>query len=191
MPDVIDTIAGIEPGSALDALRARRPVTRTHSELSYCALFAPEDPRDVSLAERFAIGAYVAGLHGLPAAVAHYAAPLDPALAALVAAAVAETRHEGPTGHYPAGPLSAEDTPGPVFTLRAATATALGPRLAVAFAHAHALVFHPRDARPAWLAALTAAGFSADGIVTLSQIVSFLAYQLRAASGLAVLAAAR
>ena len=37
------------------------------------------------------------------------------------------------------------------------------------------------------LEALAAAGWSATGIVTLSQLVAFLAFQLRAATGLAVL----
>jgi uncharacterized protein YciW len=34
-----------------------------------------------------------------------------------------------------------------------------------------------------------AAGWSADGIVTLSQLVSFLAFQVRVVAGLSVLAA--
>jgi len=36
---------------------------------------------------------------------------------------------------------------------------------------------------------LVAAGWSADGIVTLSQLVSFLAFQVRVVAGLTVLAA--
>ena len=46
--DVIDTLAGIEPGSALDAVRSRRPETRNEAQASYRALFAPETPGEVA-----------------------------------------------------------------------------------------------------------------------------------------------
>jgi uncharacterized protein YciW len=49
------------------------------------------------------------------------------------------------------------------------------------------LVFHPRDADSASLQALLDAGWSVTGIVTLSQLVAFLAFQLRAAAGLRTL----
>ena len=51
------------------------------------------------------------------------------------------------------------------------------------------LVFHPRDAAPAHLQALIDAGWSTTGIVTLSQLVAFLAFQIRAVTGLRALAA--
>ena len=41
------------------------------------------------------------------------------------------------------------------------------------------LVFHPRDAAPASLQALLDAGWSATDIVTLSQLVAFLSFQIR------------
>ena len=191
--DVIDALAGIVPGSALDAARARRPAARAHAQASYRTLLLPADPGTFSIAERFAVAAYVAGLHRAAATVEHYAAGLTQhggaALAATVAQAVAETLSSGPTGHYPPGPLSIEDTPGPVFALSAPVAAALGPKLAAAFAHAHYLVFHPRDAAPDRFPPLTAAGWTEDGIVTLSQLVSFLAFQIRVVAGFAVLAA--
>ena len=40
--DVIDTLVGIKPGSALDAIRDRRPDARKEAQASYRALFAPE-----------------------------------------------------------------------------------------------------------------------------------------------------
>ena len=70
------------------------------------------------------------------------------------------------------------------------SARTLGPRLAAAFEHTHMLVFHPRDAAPAYLQALIDAGWSTTGIVTLSQLVAFLSYQIRVAAGLRVLATA-
>jgi CMD domain protein len=191
--DVIDALVGIAPGSALDAARARRPAARTHAQASYRALLLPEDPGTVGIAERFAIAAYVAGLHRAGVTADHYARALvehgGAALAATVAQAVAETMATGPTGHYPAGPLSAEDTPAPAFALSAPAAQALGPKLAAGFAHAHYLVFHPRDAAAERFPPLLTSGWTEDGIVTLSQLVSFLAFQIRVVAGFAVLAA--
>src|SRR5947199_5893594 len=114
--DVIDTLVGIAPGSALDAIRARRPEARTHAQSSYRALFAPKGPGAVTARERFAIGTFVAGLHREPAISAFYAEGLaasgaSPTLREAVDAAIAEASGQGPYGSYPAGPLSPEDTP--------------------------------------------------------------------------------
>ncbi len=191
--DLIDQLVGVAPGSAMDRIRTRRGIARAQSEASYRVLFTPEAMGEVSAVERFAIGAYVAGLHGPSATATHYAAELaawaPAALAAAVAIAVVETGGSGPYGRFPVGPLSAEDVPGPDCALRPEVAAALGPRLAAGFAHAHVLVFHPRDATPERLRPLVDAGWSTTAIVTLSQIVAFLAYQLRVVAGLRVLAA--
>nr|WP_246513904.1 CMD domain protein [Neoroseomonas soli] len=190
---MIDTLASIVPGSALDAARARRPAARTHAEASYQSLLLPAEPGDVSIAERFAVAAYVTGLHRAEATHPHYAAGLaqhgGTALVKAVALAVVETLAEGPKGHFPPGPLNAEDTPAPTFALSAPVAAALGKRLEAAFAHAHFLVFHPRDAAADRFRPLAEAGWTTDAIVTLSQLVSFLAFQIRVVAGLRVLAA--
>ncbi len=87
---------------------------------------------------------------------------------------------KGPYGRYPAGPLSAEDTAGPSYAVADANRAALGPRLSAALLHAQLLVFHPRDASPtAPSRRLLDAGWSSTGIVTLSQLVAFLAFQVR------------
>lgn len=184
--DVIDALVGIAPGSALDAIRARRPEARTHAQKSYRALFAPESPGDVTLDERFAIAVFVTGLHGEAETAAFYASGL--AAAGAIKAAVAEAMGQGPYGKYPAGPLSREDASGPVYRASAETRRALGGRLAAACEHVHMLVFHPRDADAAALQALLDAGWSTDGIVTLSQLVAFLSFQIRVVAGLRVLA---
>jgi uncharacterized protein YciW len=49
------------------------------------------------------------------------------------------------------------------------------------------LVFHPRDACPASLQALRDAGWLKTDIVTLSQLVAILAFQIRAIAGLRAL----
>lgn len=193
MMDVIDDLAGIAPGSVVDAARARRQQARKHAQASYDALFRPADPASVTLPERFAVAAFVAGLHGQEDAAKFYAAGLAgsgaaPALRAAVQAAVVAAMGQGPYGSFPPGPLTHEDAPGPDYRIGEQSA-ALGPRLAAALEHAHMLVLHPRDAAPEHLQALLDAGWSTPDIVTLSQLVAFLSYQVRVAAGLRTLAA--
>jgi len=193
--DVIDTLAGIKPGSALDTVRNRRPDARNQTQASYRALFAPEIPGEVTATERFAVAAFVTGLHGEAETASFYAAGLAASGAsaevrraidtAIAAAKGVEAR--GPYGSYPAGPLSRENTTGPTHRVAAETRPALGSRLAAAFDHMHLLVLHPRDAAPAALQALLDAGWSTTDIVTLSQIAAFLSFQIRVVAGLRVL----
>ena len=192
-PDVIDALAGIASGSSLDAVRARRPEARIHAQATYRALFEPASPGGVTSAERLAVGAFVAGLHRDPVTAGHFTARLAPsgaapALEEAVGAAVAAASTRGPYGRYPAGPLSREDAAGPRYRVDAGIRQALGPRLAAALEHAHLLVFHPRDAAPADLEALLDAGWSTTDVVTLSQIVAFLSFQIRVVAGLRILA---
>ena len=191
--DVIDRLAGIATGSALDAARARRPEARAQAQRSHQVLFAPEEPRGVSLAERHAVGLFVALLQDAEDLAALHAEGLSaagaaPGLRRAVEAAAAAGRAPGPYGRYPAGPLSCEDAEGPVWRADATASDALGPRLAAALEHAHMLVLHPRDASAEALRALEGAGWMADDIVTLSQIVGFTAFQFRVVAGLRVLA---
>ena len=194
MSDVIDTLAGIAPGSPLDAIRNQRLQARTHAQASHDSLFKPRSEADATKLERIAIACFVAGLHGRPEMEAFYGTALAEAGApaawkVAIASAVAASKGQGPYGHYPKGPLSAEDKPGPVFKIGAAERTALGTKLAAAFEHTHMLVFHPRDAAPPYLQALVDAGWSATGIVVISQLVAFLSYQIRVVAGLRVLKA--
>jgi CMD domain protein len=193
--DVIDKLAGIKPGSALDAIRDRRPDARAQAQASYRALFAPDIPGEVSAIERFAVATFVTGLHGDAETVAFYAAGLAASgasaeLRRAIDAAIAAAKGQGPYGSYPAGPLTREDSIGPTHRIAAETRRALGPRLAAAFDHMHLLVFHPRYAAPAALQALLNAGWSTTAIVTLSQIAAFLSFQIRVVAGLRVLAGA-
>lgn len=191
--DVIDTLAGVAPGSRLDAIRALRAEARKHAQLSYVALLEPADPGGVTTTERFAVAAFVAGLHGRPETGDFYRAGLatsgaPAALREAVAAAAAAGATTGPYGSYPKGPLTVEDAAGPAYKIDSATAAALGPRLSAAFEHVHMLVFHPRDATASSLQSLLGAGWSTTEIVTLSQLVSFLAFQIRVVAGLRTLA---
>lgn len=188
MSDALDDLAGIAPGSPADRLRRRKPITRDGAQATYDGLFAPDGIADFPLADRVAVAVFVAGLHGDAGAQAFYAGKADipPAVAGEIARAVTS----GPFGRFPAGPLSKEDEAGMQYTASPPAGEALGARLAAALEHAHMLVFHPRDAAPAHIRKLEAAGWSADAIVTLSQLVAFLSFQLRAAHGLRILAEA-
>jgi CMD domain protein len=191
--DVIDALVGIKPGSALDAIRNRRPVARNQAQDSYRTLFAPENSGGPAPTERFAVAAFVTGLNGDPETAAFYQAGLAASGASAemrhaIDAAIAAAKGQGPYGSYPAGPLSRENTAGPTHRVAPEIRGALGPRLAAAFDHMHLLVFHPRDAAPAALQALLDAGWSTTEIVTLSQIAAFLSFQIRVVAGLRVLA---
>ncbi|MCP3446754.1 CMD domain protein [Bradyrhizobium sp. CCGUVB14] len=194
-PDVIDTLAGIKPGSALDAIRARRLQARDNAQKSYLSLFEPIDASDFSLVERAAVAAFVTGLHGESPVATFYRDKLaasagGAALLEAIDAEIARGRTSGPYGSFPAGPLSVENTAGLIYRVSTASKSVLGARLVAALEHAHLLVFRPRDAASADMKALLAAGWSNTGIVTFSQLVAFLSFQVRVVSGLRTLAAA-
>jgi CMD domain protein len=192
--DVIDRLAGLAAASPLAMLRDRKPVTRQQAQESFRALFEPAEAGDVTLQERFAVARFVAGLHAQDEAAAFYGAglartaPAEAFVAALTAEAV-RGGAVGPYGAYPKGPLSVEDLAGPEYAVAEANRSEIGTKLTAALAHVHLLVFHPRDASASGLQRLLDAGWSNAGIVTLSQLVAFLAFQLRAAAGLRTLAA--
>ena len=192
--DIIDILAGIEPGSSLDGIRARRLQARDNAQKSYVALFEPVDFGDVAAAERYAVAAFVAGVHDEPAAAGFYFAKLANAADRLewldaLKAEIERARTEGPYGAFPAGPLSVEDKAGMIYRVAGDGRRVLGARIAAALEHAHLLVFRPRDATPAAMQALLDAGWSTTAIVTLSQLVAFLSFQVRAVAGLRTLGA--
>lgn len=192
--DIIDTLAGIEPGSALDAIRARRLQARENAQKSYLSLFEPVDTGDVSLVERAAVAFFVVGLHREPNVAAFYRSKLAATadgvrLIEAIEVEIARGETSGPYGVFPAGPLSGENKTGLIYRASAASKPTLGARLAAALEHAHLLVFRPRDAAASDMKALLAAGWSTTGIVTFSQLVAFLSFQVRVVSGLRTLAA--
>ena len=150
--DVIDQLAGIAPGSHLDAIRARRQIAREHAQKSFSALFEPADFASVPARERLAVAAFVAGLHAEPATRDFYRSKLvaaaDGPIVAAVDAEIMRGNTQGPYGSYPAGPLSREDRAGPVYRVSDGGRRILGIRLTKAFEHVHLLVFRPRDADP-------------------------------------------
>jgi CMD domain protein len=194
-PDIIDLLAGIKAGSEVDRIRSERSETRANAQKSYLALFEPVEQGDVTQTERLAVAAFVAGLHSANEVAEFYASGLAeiPGGASLIGAVKAEVekgRTQGPYGRFPSGPLSVEDKPGAAFDISEFNAVILGKKLAAALEHTHLLVFRPREANPAALQKLLDAGWSTTAIVTLSQIVAFMAFQIRVVVGLSALAAA-
>lgn len=192
--DIIDLLAGIKPGSGLDGIRARRLQARENAQKSYLALFEPADFGDVAAVERYAVAAFVAGVHDEPTAAGFYSAKFATAAArsGLIEALKSEierAKTRGPYGVFPAGPLTVEDKTGPEYHVETDRGRVLGARLVAAIEHAHLLVFHPRDADPAALQHLLEAGWSSTAIVTLSQLVAFLSFQIRVVAGLRTLGA--
>jgi CMD domain protein len=192
--DIIDLLAGIEPGSSLDVIRAQRVQARENAQKSYLALFEPADFGGFAAAERYAVATFVAGLHGEPNADRFYLTKLAkaverPELIEALKAEIERGKTSGPYGAFPAGPLSVEDKTGLVYRLGGDRKPILGARLAAALEHAHLLIFRPRDAAAADLQALLDAGWSSTAIVTLSQLVAFLAFQVRTTAGLRTLGA--
>src|SRR4051812_12228966 len=114
--DIIDFLAGIEPGSRLDALRAERLQARENAQKSYRALFENGAPGSFTLKERHAVAAFVAGLHREADIARFYDAGLQSHGGSEWAAAIeAETTlgaTRGPYGRYAQGPLAAESRDG-------------------------------------------------------------------------------
>ena len=104
--DAIDRLAGVEPGSFLDAIRRRKPVTRDNAQASFDALLDPADVQEMTAAERAAVAYFVAGLHQDEAGLAFYRERLARTAPAMIAALDAEMGRaagSGPYGRFPAG----------------------------------------------------------------------------------------
>jgi CMD domain protein len=122
--DIIDLLAGIEPGSSLSAIRDRRLQARENAQKSYLSLFEPADFGDVAATERYAVAAFAAGVHDETAVANFYLAKLAKAangaeLLEPLKAEIARARTNGPYGAFPAGPLSVEDKPGLIYRISA------------------------------------------------------------------------
>lgn len=186
--DLIDRIAGIAPGSRLDAARAARPIARAEVQAAEEALFGAGTER-LSLRDRDLVAAFATGLIDPDGALAeNRLARLEASDRDLVTELVADAAQEGPWGTYREPGLVLESSPGESWAADPAARALLGDPLTAVLEHAHLLLLHPRDARSAALARLVEAGWERPDIVTWSQLVSFVAFQTRLAAGLSVLA---
>ncbi|HEY0260914.1 MAG TPA: CMD domain protein [Lacisediminihabitans sp.] len=187
--DVIDQLLGVEEGDALFALRSQRPEAKRNAQASFDALFASDELEQASQLERLAVAYWTVALSQSPIESFYRGllAAASPETLSALEAALPGAVTTGPYGDYPEGPLAVENVVGLRWEPDATLAAAVGPRLAAALSHTHLLVYRPRDSSADALQRLLDAGWSTTGIVTLSQLVAFLNFQLRVVAGLAAL----
>ncbi|CAG2311321.1 MULTISPECIES: CMD domain-containing protein [Burkholderia] len=153
VPDTIDAAAGLREGDAVAALRRARGKVLLHTQLSEAALFDPPLP-DLSPVERLHAARYVAR----------------------------QSNAHALTDIYRTRLLDAGGTLDDIERADADAFDALPRRLGAILLHAKRLTHAPVDARAADLAALKSAGLTTSAIVALSQLIAFVAYQLRVAA---------
>ena len=131
-----------------------------HTEGAYRALFTAAETGGLSRSDRLAVALRVAAA----SSIATHPGETDPIVA-----------------HYRAD-LD------PVLAERVLDGRISDPRLATVLRHADLLTVRPSAVTPAHHDQLAEAGLTVTDIVTLSQLVAFVSYQLRVVAGLAVLA---
>jgi CMD domain protein len=160
-PDLLDELVGIQPGSPLSEVRAQRADIARHIQTNYDGLLEPEDDSGVSRLERGLIALRVALLEESAPLIEHYRAYL--------------TKLGAPAESVKAIEASSLGAP-------------LSPRTIAILQHVDRLTKEPIVATSAHLAELKAHGLSAADIVTISQLIAFLSFQVRALVGLQLLA---
>jgi len=159
--DVMNQLAGLPPDSALAAVRALRPEVVRHTQGSYEKLFTPAAMSDLTAVERGLVALRVAALNANPILLAHYRQQLADLGVAAEQRVIFEQSDQSVT---------------------------LDPRTTAMMRHVDLVTRTPGAATPADLAALQAGGLSATAIVTLSQLIAFLSFQVRTLTVLTVLA---
>lgn len=177
--DFVAQLAGLAPDGAVAALRAKRADATRHTQGSLDALLAA-DLDDFPLAERLAAAAFAATLtHADEAARAYRERLLALGDSGRDAAVLLDRFVE----------TAANDAHAPA-TVDALAEAAVPGRLVAILAHTRAVTEAPAQTAangPAALAALQRAGLSTRAIVTLSQLIAFVAYQVRVVAALRAL----
>ncbi|WP_125098551.1 CMD domain protein [Leucobacter chromiireducens] len=189
-PDVLDALGGSDPGSPIRALRAEYPRAREAVQEYLGAVLGAPESGAFAHRDRVAIALFVSLLHGFPRAVKLYSEQLGrlaPDWVAPLRGASVSAQRRGPAGAFREPSLRRESRRLERWHPSAAVTMRLGARLSAGLAYAHALVFRPRESAPPALARLGAAGWGANEIVSLTHLVAYLTFQLRAAWGLRTL----
>lgn len=157
--DVVNAILEIDESSPIAQLRNQKPQLVTELQEYYDSLFVPtaDSAAEFALADRFVVAVRVASFTNSEAVANWYANLADQA--GVPAETIARAR----------------DT---------SAAWDGDTVLDAAIRHADLLTTRPSDARPDDLRKLKDAGFSPAGIVSLSQTIAFVNYQLRLIAGL-------
>ena len=151
--DVFGILAGVEPGSPAARLREQRPDLTRFSQASYESLFDPTSADSLSGKERELVALRIALLTpDFPLAAWHR----DRLTAATGTASTVTAVSEFPA-------VSPELTPREVAILR----------------HTDLLTQRPAEAEQTDIDALRTAGLSNLEIVTLAQLIAFVAFQVR------------
>lgn len=158
--DLLNELVGISGGSPLGALRQQRAEIAGFIQGSYDALLEPQDEAGVSRVERGLVALRVAVLEESLPLIQHYRAYLQREKVGAELIAATEARTVG---------------------------AALSPRQQALFAHVDRLTLEPAVATPEHLALLKQHGLSDANIVTISQLIAFLSFQVRAIVGLQLL----
>lgn len=159
--DLMNQLAGLQPASMLAGVRALRPDVVRHTQGSYDKLFAPADAADLTAVERAQVALRVAALNASSTLLAHYRRQL----------------------------VELGVTPEQMTLLeQSEQSVKLDPRTTAIMRHVDLITRTPGAATPADLTALGAAGLSVTAIVTLSQLIAFLSFQVRTLAVLSVLA---
>jgi CMD domain protein len=194
---IVDQLAGVVPGSAIDQTLSARGTFRQDLQDGYDRLFRPVFCGTVSLLERCAVATFVAVIRGDPESSAHFQALLrqaDPSkgrVSRVVLAQAQSASRIGPYGIPLDGPPHAGDLDGPVYTASADVREVLGDRLAAALEFAHLMALHPADETADSRPALLKSGWSDRDIALLAELVSFLGLHLRLVAGLRALTSAK
>jgi len=156
--DHIDTALRLRTDEPMMALRASRPAVKRFLQQAGAAVLEAGITADFSAIEREAVGLRVAVLHrALPA----YA------------------RHRSALGDLGIDELKLRQIEADV--------PAVGPRLAAVLAHVDLLTLRPAQCRAADLDRLRQRGLSERAIVTLTQLVGYLNFEIRLVTGLQLL----
>lgn len=182
--DLVDRMAGLERGGAVQALRQRRTKVAVATQGSYDALFDPALP-GLPLADRLLVALYGSLLSAAPALAAHYRERLAGVQvdAAIVGAVERLAFHEAvpAAGDGSAdADLASDAAAGPAGGVAIEDFNRLRPLLAFT----RMLVENPIAADKAALQSLTAAGLATAAVVALAQLIAFLSYQVRLVAGL-------
>lgn len=162
-PDLLDALLDIQPGTPLHAVRHARDKVASATQGSQDLFFDPALENNLSLSERLWVAYYAARLTHHATLTAHY-------LTQLQAVGVDDS-------------LLATVDSGAIDTLNDA-------RLAAILAFTRTLIESPVHGDQAALQALQQQGLSTGEIVVLAQLIAFLSYQVRLASGLGALLSA-
>ena len=159
-PDLQNALLGIDESSPLGALRSQRREIMGFIQSNYDALLEPADTAGVSRMERGLLALRVAVLEESQPLIEHYRRYLsaENAPAELVAAVQKRTLDQS-----------------------------LSPRLLALLEHVDRLTLEPRAAAPHHLHALKEHGLSDANLVTISQLIAFISFQVRALVGLQLL----